>query len=140
MQPKMKIVSCFLYGFFSLVLAFPQYKFENPVIFGKAQGVLFNDLRGLKKGPDGFMWMGSSDGICRFDGQVLKAFKLTENYNMAPFTNSVLCVLPMENEIWAGTTQGVSVMDTRTYTFRHYQFADITVAYIIPSAAFFPTK
>ena len=113
-----------MYGFFSLVLAFPQYKFENPVIFGKAQGVLFNDLRGLKKGPDGFMWMGSSEGICRFDGQVLKAFKLTENYNMAPFTNSVLCVLPVENEIWAGTTQGVSVMDTRTYTFRHYQFTD----------------
>ena len=124
MQPKKKIALFFIYGLLNLATGYAQYRFEKPVIIGKEQGFRFNDLRGVRKGADGFMWMGSSEGICRFDGQLLKTFKLTEDHSMAPFTNSVLCVLPLENEIWAGTTQGISVMSTRDNSLRHYQFAD----------------
>jgi len=124
MQLKTKIVFCFFYGFFYVTAVFAQYRFEKPVIIGKEQGFRYNDLRGVKKGADGFMWMASSEGICRFDGQLIKAFKLTENYDIAPFTNSVFAVLPLDKEIWIGTSQGVSVMNTRDHSFRHYQFTD----------------
>ena len=101
-----------------------QYKFEKPVIIGKEQGFRYNEVRGVKKGADGFMWMGTTEGICRFDGQLTKTFGLTEHHNMAPFSNSVFTVLPLKNEIWAGTSQGISVMNTHDYSFRHYQLTD----------------
>ena len=101
-----------------------QFKFEKPVVIGKEQGYHFNDITGAKKGKDGFIWMGSSEGICRFDGQQLKVFKLTDNLNNPPFDNKVATILPVENEIWAGTSQGLSVMNSRDYTFRHYQLTE----------------
>ena len=124
MQPIKKIIFCFVSGFLCLTAGFSQYSFEKPVIIGKEQGFRFNDLRGVKKGADGFMWMGSSEGICRFDGQLLKTFRLTENFAMAPFNNAVFCVLPLKNEIWAGTSQGLSVMNSQSHIFKHYQLND----------------
>ena len=119
-----KIVCCFFYGMFYAPLIIGQYKFEKPVVIGKEQGYHFNDITLVKKGKDGFIWMGSSEGICRFDGQQLKTFKLTNNLNNPPFDNKVVTVLPVGNEIWAGTSQGLSVMNSRDYTFRHYQLTE----------------
>jgi ligand-binding sensor domain-containing protein len=124
MLPKKKIVCCLFYGLFYTPAIFGQYKFEKPVIIGREQGFRYNDIRNVRKGKDGFMWMGTSEGLCRFDGQQVKVFRLTESFNNAPFDNSVFTVLPMDKEVWAGTSQGLSVMNSRDYTFKHYQFTD----------------
>ncbi|MEP7374495.1 MAG: histidine kinase [Chitinophagaceae bacterium] len=122
---KKKILIGFFSGLTCITSVFSQYKFEKPVVIGKELGFRYNDVRSIKKGKDGFMWMGTSEGLCRFDGQHVKIFRLTENFNKAPFDNSVLAVLPVDNEIWMGTRQGLSVMNSKDNTFRHYQFAEI---------------
>ncbi len=94
------------------------------MVIGKELGFRYNDVRSVKKGKDGFMWMGTSEGLCRFDGQLVKIFRLTDDFNKAPFDNAVFTVLPIDNEIWAGTSQGLSVMNSRDHTFRHYQFTN----------------
>ena len=124
MRRQNKIVCCFFCGIFYAPLLIGQFKFEKPVVIGKEQGFHFSDLTAPKKGKDGFIWIGSSAGICRFDGQQLKTFKLTNDLNSPPFDNTVATILPVENEIWAGTSQGVSVMNSSDYTFRHYQLTE----------------
>ena len=121
---KKKILYCLFSGFIFIPVAFSQYKFEKPVVIGSELGFRHNNIRSVIKGNDGFMWLGTSEGLCRFDGQQVKTIKLTDNFNNAPFTNSVFAVLPVESEIWAGTSQGLSVMNSRDYTFRHYQFTE----------------
>ena len=119
---KKKIGYCFLSGLFYVPVIFGQYKFEKSVVIGKGQGFQLSDIRRVVKGKDGFMWMGSSGGLCRFDGQQVKVFRLTEDFDKAPFNNTIYSVLPLEKEIWTGTAQGLSVMNSSDYTFRHYQF------------------
>ena len=119
-----KIICCLLNGLFCVPAIFGQYKFEKPVIIGKEMGFRYNEIRSIKKGKDGFMWMGTSEGLCRFDGQQVKIFNLTDDFNTAPFNNLVLTVLSTDKEIWTGTNQGLSVLNCGDYTFRHYQLTD----------------
>lgn len=104
------------------LLAWDQCRFEEPVLIGKEYGFSTRDVRSIKKGEDGFMWMATSEGICRFDGQQAKTFTLTDDLNNPPFNNSVIVALPVGNQIWAGTTQGLSVMNMADHSFKHYQF------------------
>lgn len=103
---------------------YSQFKFEKPVVIGHEQGFRYNAIKSVRKGNDGFIWMASSDGICRFDGQLIRIFKLTADFNQPPYDNSVLAVLPVDDHIWAGTTQGISVMNSKDHSFRHYQFTE----------------
>jgi ligand-binding sensor domain-containing protein len=116
------ITTCFLVAFLYAVPVCGQYKFEKPVVISKEQGLPNNNISSFKKGRDGFIWIATVEGISRFDGQLIKTFPLTPDPDAAPFTNTVNVVLPVDGEIWAGTTQGVSVMNCKDLSFRHYQF------------------
>jgi ligand-binding sensor domain-containing protein len=122
MLPGKKIVFCFFCGFIYTPAIFGQYKFEKPVVIGKEQGLPNNHIQSFHKGKDGFIWMATSEGLSRFDGRQVKTFSLTKNFDIPPFTNSANAVLPVDNEIWVGTDQGLSVLNSNDYTFRHYQF------------------
>src|SRR5205814_2068756 len=76
----------------------------------------------IRKGDDGFVWIGTSEGICRFDGQIVKVFRAGSDPVHSLFENAINTVLPIGNRVWLGTSQGVSVLNTRDNTFRHYQF------------------
>ncbi len=117
-------VGCILYALVYTPTALGQYKFEAPVVIGKQSGLPTTDIRSFQKGKDGFIWMGTSEGVCRFDGQQAKTFTLTEDLDQPPFTNSVNSVLPVNDKIWVGTTQGISVLNCADYTFKHYQFSN----------------
>ena len=80
------------------------------------------ELRTMRKGKDGFMWIGSSSGLCRFDGQQVRMFQEGKDLRYSLYDNTVLSVLPIDNEVWTGTQYGISVLNTTNNTFRHYQF------------------
>lgn len=117
---KILLLACLCY----LQSAMGQYKLEQPVMIGKEQGLPTNEVRSIRKGKDGFIWMGSDEGLCRFDGQHTTIFKLTDNKVAASFDNVVNAVLPLDKEIWTGTDQGIAILDIKTETFRFYQLAD----------------
>lgn len=100
-----------------------QYKLERPVVVSvdKEHGLPTNDMRSVRKGKNGFMWMGSTDGLCRFDGQQVKVYRQQDDPALGPFDNAVNFALPLDEEIWMGTSQGVSVLNLNTDRFRHYQ-------------------
>jgi ligand-binding sensor domain-containing protein len=106
------------------VNAFGQYRLDQPVIVGKEQGLPTNDIRGIVKGQDGFIWLATLEGLCRFDGQHVTVFRLTDDPATASFDNGVNAVLAVGKEIWIGTSQGISVFSTIDERFRHYQLGD----------------
>ena len=52
-----------------------QFKFDQAVVINKENGLPVNDIRSLRKGSDGFVWIGTAEGLCRFDGQLVKVFQ-----------------------------------------------------------------
>ncbi|HRX93151.1 MAG TPA: histidine kinase, partial [Chitinophagaceae bacterium] len=99
-----------------------QYKFNEPVMITKEQGLPTSDIRVIQKADDGFMWFGTVEGLCRFDGQQVKVYKPGEIQNPVGTSNTVYTILPIGDKIWVGTNQGVSVLDTKNETFHHYLF------------------
>ncbi len=101
-----------------------QYKLEQPVHIRKEQGLPSNDIRSIRKGVDGFLWLATSEGLCRFDGQQFKVYQEGNDLTHSLFENSVNAVLPLKDRVWAGTNQGISVLNTKDQTFRHYQLQE----------------
>jgi ligand-binding sensor domain-containing protein len=103
--------------------AYPQFKFEKPVLITKENGLPINEVRSMKKGEDGFVWMATHQGLCRFDGSQIKVFTVGKDLRYSLFDNLVETVQPSKNYIWAGTQQGLSILNTKDNTFRHYQLS-----------------
>lgn len=93
---------------------------NEPVWVGKEQGLPTNDVRSIRKDSQGFIWLGTAEGLCRFDGMEIKVFKPSAYRPAVTADNMVLSVLPVEKRIWAATNYGVFVLDTETETFHHY--------------------
>lgn len=121
---KKSILTCLFAGLFCTANCFAQYKLEQPVTISKEDGLPSNDTRSIKKDKDGFVWMGTTEGLCRFDGQQIKVYRQENDLRTAPFDNIISAVLPLDNEVWIGTGQGISVLNTNDDTFRHYQLTD----------------
>jgi ligand-binding sensor domain-containing protein/two-component sensor histidine kinase len=124
MLPVRRIQTSLLAFFVSVPALFGQYKLEQSVKIGKEQGFLSRDIRAIKKGRDGFMWIGTGEGLVRFDGMLIKYFKEGNDLEHSLFDNSVWSLQPAGDKLWIGTEQGISVLNMRDYTFRHYQLTD----------------
>lgn len=121
MPASKTILTCLLIGFLFIQVGYGQYRFEQPVLIRKEQGIALKDIRSIKKGNDGFMWLGTGEGLCRFDGQQFKVFRAGKDLKRSLFDNLITTVLPVKDKLWLGTGQGISVLNTSDYTFRHYQ-------------------
>jgi ligand-binding sensor domain-containing protein len=112
---------------FNFVIAFSalaQFKFDKPILITKENGLPVNEFPSVKKGDDGFIWIGSSEGLCRFDGLQVKVFQEGSDLRYSLFDNWINTVEPTKDHVWMGTDQGLSVLNTKDYTFRHYQLAN----------------
>lgn len=121
---KGKIACCLLTGFLLAGPSYGQYKLEQAVEIGREQGMPNTEIRSIAKSKDGFIWIGTADGLCRFDGQQIKLFPLADSGLTASFDNMVNAVLPVDNEVWMGTNQGISVLNTTDESLRHYQLGE----------------
>jgi ligand-binding sensor domain-containing protein/two-component sensor histidine kinase len=109
---------------FSTATTSAQFRFDKPALISKENGLPSNEVRSIRKADDGFVWMGTDAGLCRFDGQLVKVFREGSDLRHSLFENSITAVLPVKDRIWIGTNQGLSILDTKDYTFRHYQFIE----------------
>lgn len=119
-----KIICCLLIVLGYTPFVFCQYKFEKEVTISKENGLPVNDIRSVVKGEDGFIWIATTAGLCRFDGRQVKTFLEGKDLKRTILNNTTNCVLSDKNKIWVGTSQGLSVLNTIDYTFRHYQFTN----------------
>lgn len=83
-----------------------------------------NVRNSIKKGQNGFVWMATNNGLCRFDGQRFKFYRNDPKDPHSIFSNEAYVVLAIRDEIWVGTSQGVSVLNIHTHRFRNYQLSE----------------
>src|SRR5215204_165802 len=102
--------------------AYTQYKFDKAILINNENGLPTNATGAIRKGDNGFIWIATGEGLCRFDGQYVKVYQAGSDLRHSLFETFINTILPVKNFVWVGTPQGISVLDTRTNTFRHYQF------------------
>ena len=99
-----------------------QFKFEKAEQFTGEDGLPGNTIRFIQKGYDGFVWIGTSDGLCRFDGAQFKTYQYNRENDNSIIDNRTSCIAIDSQELWVGTHVGLSRLDLLTEKFTHYQF------------------
>lgn len=83
--------------------------------YGQPNGVIYQFLEDRY----GFLWIGTGDGIFRFDGYEFKAYRHDAQDSTALSHPKAYTILEDHaGEIWAGTTYGLNLLDRRTGTFK----------------------
>lgn len=101
-----------------------QHDFDRPSKVIRAENGLPNHyLRGFAIDANGFAWIGSYDGLVRFDGNQLTTYQSQSEDTTSILSNTVATVAahPQNGEVWVGTFAGLSVYNTATNSFRNYQ-------------------
>lgn len=100
---------------------------------GLSQSSVFTVIQDSK----GFVWLGTSDGLNRYDGYEFKIFKHEPHNRNSISSNNITCLLEdKEGNIWVGTKDGgLNLYNTHTHKFTNYlidkeNFKGLTSTYI----------
>ncbi len=71
---------------------------------------------------DGYVWFGTKDGLCRFDGYDIKVFRSSAQTPGKLTNNEIECITEDKNgTLWIGTLEGVNILNKRSYSVRPYE-------------------
>jgi signal transduction histidine kinase/ligand-binding sensor domain-containing protein/DNA-binding response OmpR family regulator len=78
-------------------------------------GLPQNSINTILKDSDGFMWFGTSNGLCRYDGYTFKVFKVENEENEAVPHNLIRALAEShDRKVWIGTAAGICYFDLET--------------------------
>lgn len=86
-----------------------------------------NVINTIFQDSEGYMWYGTEDGLCRDDGYNIHTFRSDFKNPDIMLSNTITCLAEDStmHHIWIGTTQGLYVLDKRTYTISPVEIADL---------------
>lgn len=99
-----------------------QFGFQNPKILNTDNGLGHNWVHSLDQDQNGFIWLGTDNGLYRFDGTQLKAFTPDTKDATSISHSRIYDVFEDKetSEIWVGTSMGLSIYNPKTENFRTY--------------------
>lgn len=83
--------------FFCISEAFAQQIFNNQQRIGVEDGLSQGFVAAITQDQDGFMWMGTMDGLCRYDGKGFKTFKYRAGDSISLASNTIYQLFPQPN-------------------------------------------
>lgn len=81
------------------------------------------------KSRNGFMWIGTENGLCKFDGYAFKTFT-NKKGDSTSISNNYINALAEDNKgrIWVGTMDGLNLFDPNTEKFTRFYHKDANAA------------
>ena len=77
----------------------------------------YNSVNRFFQDKEGFIWLGTFDGLCRYDGYRVLTFR-SNTQDPDLLTNNEITAIAEDscNRLWIGTKKGMNILDKRTYT------------------------
>jgi signal transduction histidine kinase/ligand-binding sensor domain-containing protein len=96
------------------------------VIYNRSEQIKLTHLyvSDIVKDKAGYMWLGTSRGLNRWDGYNYKYFLSDKNDSSSISNNQIVCLFTdNEGMIWVGTANGLNLLDPVSEKFTHYLHA-----------------
>ncbi len=120
------------YGFLCLLLAFAAVSFaqvEDKLLLNRIntlQGLSSNEVKCIYQDSRGFIWIGTFDGLNRYDGRNIKVYRRNISDSNSLINNWINSVVEDKNgDLWIGTSSGVSRLNILNGRFTNYYPAQL---------------
>ncbi len=81
-------------------------------------GLSQNTVISIIQDDNGFMWFGTKDGLCRYDGKSFKTFRHDPRLTTGLGNSLIKCLVEdHDHKIWVGTDSGLYLYDPETENF-----------------------
>ena len=78
-------------------------------------GLSHNEVRRIVKDSYGYLWLGTQNGLSRFDGLNFVNYKASKtNVTYQIQGDKIYSLAASSNKIWVGTTKGLSIINSKT--------------------------
>ena len=81
------------------------------------EGLPSNITNSMVQDEMGFVWIGTGDGLCRYDGYKTMVFKHDKTPNSLP-ANNTSCLLLDGDTLWVGTWDGLCYINTKNFEIK----------------------
>ena len=115
-------VFLFLHSFCFTILTAQPVSFQH---FSVEQGLPNYSAISLTQDKMGFMWMGTVDGLCRYDGIRFKTYRSNASDTSTLLGNHILSLFTdSKGIIWVGTSTGLNKYDVKLDRFERISFSN----------------
>lgn len=105
----------FIIGCGQLTFSNPQYTFKRLTM---TDGMVSNYIMDVIQDKQGYIWMSSESGLCKFDGKNFTIYN-TSNSSIGSNAQNVLFYNKADNTVWIGTQRdGISIFDCEKQFFK----------------------
>lgn len=113
------VFSCFLVSFSSEHPGFQELKFSS---LSTLEGLAHNNVECIIKDTEGFIWIGTRNGLCRFDGYEIKTFTHSPADSNTLSGNRILSIAEDKSGfLWIGTyNNGLNRLNKTTNTITRF--------------------
>lgn len=111
----------------------PKLQFTH---FSISDGISNGVVRKITQDSLGFLWIGTNDGLNRFDGVRFKIYQHNPNDVNSLISSSVWSMLPDGNNLWIGTNIGIDLINLKNEQITHIPIlnnSNKTLSYSIES-------
>ncbi len=85
-------------------------------------GLSNNRVSAVLRDSRGYLWIGTENGLNRFDGMKITIYKNNELLDNSLSNNTILCIYEDHlNQLWVGTNYGLNLFNRNTETFKRYK-------------------
>lgn len=102
-----------------IILPFPVFaSYEHFKVWDMSDGLSNNTVKSITQDHLGFIWLGTFDGLCKFDGVDFTIFRHDLQDSLSIINNHVEVVASVRDELWVGTEQGLNLYSYKENNFR----------------------
>lgn len=89
-------------------------------IYNMDNGLSNNRVNAIIQDKNGFMWFGTDDGLCRFDGIRFKTYRLSDYIGEDGSSYITNLFIDSKELMWIGTNNGITLFDYTDKKFRAF--------------------